>query len=102
MTSTPVANLGRSLRRAAAALVVAAAAVAPRAAHACYVCMSGRSDSSSRAFMLGSVLLSTLPFALFGGIGVFVWRRLRALERAERAPAEEPELRAQHARTAPR
>jgi len=101
MTYEHGAALGRSVRRVAAALLVAAAVAAPRAAQACYVCMSGRSDSSSRAFMLGSVLLSVLPFALFGGIGVFVWRRFRALER-ERAPAQEPELRAQSAGTAPR
>jgi hypothetical protein len=50
--------------------------------------MSGRDDDSSRAFMLGSVLLSLLPFALFGGIGVFVWRRVRAAER-ERVQASE-------------
>lgn len=81
MTST------RPLLRAAGALVVAAAAAAPRAAQACYVCMSGRSDESAAAFLLGSVGLSLLPFATFGGIGVYLWRRFRAAER-ERADAE--------------
>jgi len=81
------------LRRLAAAAVVAVAVAAPRAAQACYVCMSGRDDDSGRAFLLGSVLLSLLPFALFGGIGVFVWRRVRAAERA-RAREAQAELRA--------
>jgi hypothetical protein len=81
------------LRRLAAGTVVAIAVAAPRASQACYVCMSGRDDDSGRAFMLGSVLLSLLPFALFGGIGVFVWRRVRAAERA-RAREAQAELRA--------
>jgi hypothetical protein len=74
---------GSRLRALAAALVVAAALAGPRAAHACYVCMSGRDDDSGRAFLLGSVALSLLPFALFGGIGLFLWRRFRAAERTE-------------------
>jgi hypothetical protein len=55
--------------------------------------MSGRDDDSGRAFLLGSVLLSLLPFALFGGVGVFIWRRVRAAERA-RARDAQAELRA--------
>jgi hypothetical protein len=81
-------------RRAAAlagALAAAVAAAAPRAAQACYVCMSGREDETGTAFLLGSVALSLLPFATFGGIGVYLWRRVRAAERAragaERGPA---------------
>jgi hypothetical protein len=81
------------LRRLAAGAVVALVLAAPRAAQACFVCMSGRDDDSGRAFLFGSVLLSLLPFALFGGIGLFVWRRVRAAERA-RAREAQAELRA--------
>ncbi|HEX2485680.1 MAG TPA: hypothetical protein VHQ66_10285, partial [Myxococcota bacterium] len=76
-------------RGVVAALVVTLALAAPRVAHACYVCMSGREDDSGRAFLLGSVLLSVLPFALFGGIALWIWRRVRAAER-ERAASEPP------------
>ena len=76
------ARVGVLSRELAASLVLVAALAAPRAAHACYVCMSGRDDDSARAFMLGSVFLSVLPFALFGGIAVWIWRRMRAAERA--------------------
>lgn len=84
----------RTLRSLAAGLLAAAVVAAPPAAQACYVCMSGRDDDSGRAFLLGSVLLSLLPFALFGGIGFFLWRRVRAAERAAQAREARTELRA--------
>jgi hypothetical protein len=65
------------MARIGSSLVVMAALVAPRVSEACAVCMSGRADDTQRAFLLGTLLLSTLPFAAFGGIGLFVWRRMR-------------------------
>lgn len=77
------------LRRGGALALAALAASAPRAAHACYVCMSGREDETGQAFFLGSILLSLLPFATFGAIGLFVWRRVRAAERAAARRAQD-------------
>jgi hypothetical protein len=63
-----------------AAALVTLALLAPRAAEACAVCLSGRDDDTQRAFLLGTLLLTSLPFVLIGGIGWFVWRRLRRSE----------------------
>ena len=64
---------------AAAALVAAVAPLLPRAAEACAVCMSGREDETKNAFLLGTLLLSALPFALVGGLVLWVRRRGREL-----------------------
>jgi hypothetical protein len=60
--------------------------LAPRASEACAVCLAGREDDTQRAFLLGTLLLSTLPFAVFGGIGLVIWRRMRRIE-SGRPPA---------------
>jgi hypothetical protein len=72
----------------AAALAASLAALLPRAAAACAVCTSGRDDDTQRAFLLGTILLSTLPLALIGGISL--WLRRRAREAAERERAAAP------------
>jgi hypothetical protein len=59
-------------------LAVALAPFVPRAADACAVCMSGREDDTQRAFLLGTILLSTLPLALVGGLALWLRRRARA------------------------
>lgn len=63
-------------------LAIALAVLAPRAAGACSVCMTGRDDETRAAFLATTALLSVLPLALIGG---FVWwlrRRARALSQA--------------------
>ena len=44
--------------------------------------MSGRDDDTQRAFLMGTLLLSTLPFFLIGGLAW--WIRRRAREHAAR------------------
>jgi hypothetical protein len=46
--------------------------------------MSGREDDTQRAFLAGTLLLSTLPLALIGGIAW--WIRRRARDDAPAAP----------------
>jgi hypothetical protein len=74
---------------AAKSLLLAAASAAllalPRVAEACAVCMSGRDDDTQRAFLLGTLLLSGLPFALIGGLALWIRRRARAQAETERA-----------------
>ncbi len=70
------------MRALPAALLVALSLALPRAAEACYVCMSGREDDTQRAFLLGTILLSTLPLALIGGIALWLRRRARAAAEA--------------------
>jgi hypothetical protein len=68
-------------RRIGSGLLAAGGFFAPRASEACAVCTAGSGDDTQRAFLLGTLLLSTLPFAAFGGIGLYLWRRLRRAER---------------------
>jgi hypothetical protein len=76
------------VRALAVALLVAAAAALPRAAEACAVCMSGREDDTSRAFLLGTLLLSTLPLALIGGLALWIRRRAREVAPAPAQPSQ--------------
>jgi len=62
--------------RIAAAMIVAVALLAPRLSEACAVC-SFRDDGSQRGFMLGTLIMTTLPFLLIGSILFFVRRHLR-------------------------
>ena len=72
------------------ALLVLAALVAalPRAAEACAVCLSGREDDNQRAFLAGTILLSTLPVAMIGGIAWYIRRRAREIAAREAAARE--------------
>jgi hypothetical protein len=70
-------------------LAVALAPLAPRAADACAVCMSGRDDDTQRAFLLGTILLSTLPLALIGGLALWLRRRARAAAARDAAERED-------------
>jgi hypothetical protein len=74
-----------------AALLVAAALAAPRAAAACAVCSAGREDETRVAFLWTTVFLSVLPLLMAGGIALWLRRRVREHARAEAggaAPAE--------------
>jgi hypothetical protein len=75
----------KATRRFGLALLVAVLAALPRAAGACAVCMSGREDDNQRAFLAGTILLSTLPVALIGGIAWWVRRRAREIAAQEAA-----------------
>jgi hypothetical protein len=74
--------------RNAAALAAFLAPALPRAAEACAVCMSGRADDTQRAFLLGTLLLSSLPFFLIGGLILWIRRRARELEARGRSIVE--------------
>jgi hypothetical protein len=63
-----------------ATLIVTLALLAPRVSQACAVCFSGRDDETQRAFLLGTVLLTSLPLLLIGGIAGYLWRRIRRSE----------------------
>ncbi len=52
------------------------ALLAPRVSEACAVC-SFRDDGSQRGFLLGTLLMTTLPFLVIGSILLVVRRRLR-------------------------
>jgi hypothetical protein len=73
-----------------AALAAALVCALPRAAEACAVCLSGREDDNQRAFLAGTILLSTLPLALIGGIAWWVRRRAREIAEREAAAHESP------------
>jgi hypothetical protein len=51
--------------------------------------MSGRADDTQRAFLLGTLLLSALPFALIGGLILWIRRRARELAAREALRAGE-------------
>ena len=62
--------------------------LAPAAAQACYVCMSGREDDVEFAFVATTVLLSVLPLGMIGAAVWWLRRRLREME--EKAPPPQP------------
>jgi hypothetical protein len=68
--------------------LAALVAALPRAAEACAVCLSGREDDNQRAFLAGTILLSTLPVALIGGIAWYIRRRAREIAAREAAARE--------------
>ena len=68
------------LRTVAAVLGAAAIAATPRLAAACAVCQGGVGGGTSRAFAIGSLLLSVVPLAVIGTAVLYLRRRARALE----------------------
>jgi hypothetical protein len=77
-----------AMRAFALGLWIALLAVLPRAAAACAVCTSGREDDNQRAFLAGTILLSTLPVALVGSIAWYIRRRAREIAAREAAAHE--------------
>ena len=65
--------------RIAAVMIVAVALLAPRVSEACAVC-SFRDDGTQRGFMIGTLIMTTLPFLVIGSILFFVRRRIRGAE----------------------
>jgi len=79
------AMAGISRRRAAtrmargrAAVSLAIALLAPRVSEACAVCVSARDDGTQLGYMLGTLILTPLPFVVIGSIIFFLWRRTRS------------------------
>jgi hypothetical protein len=67
-------------RGGSAAAIVALALLAPRVSNACAVCINARDDGTQLGFMLGTLIMTVLPFVVFGSILFFVRRRLRSAE----------------------
>lgn len=63
--------------RLAAWVIVTAALLAPRVSEACAVC-SFRDDGTQRGFLIGTLFMTLLPFAVIGSILLVVRRRLRS------------------------
>lgn len=63
--------------RLAAWAIVTAALLAPRVSEACAVC-SFRDDGSQRGFLMGTLLMTLLPFVVIGSILLVVRHRLRS------------------------
>jgi hypothetical protein len=57
--------------------LAALALLAPRVGEACAVC-SFRDDGSQLGFMLGTLIMTTLPFVVIGSIVFFVRRHIRS------------------------
>ena len=74
------------------AAVAALMAAAPRAAHACAVCLGGQSDLARQAFFGTTLLLTLLPLGLIGGLIWWIRRRAREIEAEERRKLEAPVL----------
>lgn len=76
--------------RIAAWMVVTALLLAPRVSEACAVC-SSRDDGSQRGFLIGTLIMTSLPFLVIGSVVFFVRRHLRgaapALTRSSSSPS---------------
>lgn len=71
----------RVARRAVPAGAVAIAlAAAPRAADACAVCFSGKTDETRIAFILTTAFLTVMPLVLLGAAVLWLRRRLHRHE----------------------
>ena len=62
---------------AAPLLVLLLGTLLPHAAHACAVCTSGTNGGTKKAFIVGSLFLSTLPFFTIGTLIYYVRRRAK-------------------------
>ena len=60
----------------------------PSVAAACPVCFSPKDDANRIAYFVTAVGLTFLPFVVVGGIGYWMWRRVKAAENAS-PPASE-------------
>jgi len=67
------------MARGRAAAILALALLAPRVSEACAVCVSARDDGTQLGFLLGTLILTPLPFVVVGSIVFFLWRRTRSV-----------------------
>jgi len=76
--------------RTVALLVVLALLALPGAAEACSVCFSA-TEENRMAFLVTTGLLTALPLAILGGIGLWLRRRLREMEHDHEAARHAPQ-----------
>ena len=69
--------------RLCGAAAVALALLAPRAAQACAVCLSSRDDGTQLGFLIGTLIMTPLPFLVVGSLIFYLWRRARAVAAEE-------------------
>lgn len=60
----------------------------PSVAAACPVCFSPKDDANRFAYFVTAMGLTFLPFVVVGGIGYWMWRRVKAADAAS-SPASE-------------
>jgi hypothetical protein len=70
--------------RLVAWMVATAALLAPRVSEACAVC-SFRDDGSQKGYLIGTLFMTLLPFAVIGSIVWVIRRRLRRAAAAQPA-----------------
>ena len=68
----------RRIARGRTAAILALALLGPRVSEACAVCVSARDDGTQLGYMLGTLILTPLPFVVIGSIIFFLWRRTRS------------------------
>ena len=61
------------------ASITAALATLPSIVHACPMCFAGGNENQD-AFLYGSLFLMIVPSATLGGLGYWVYRRLKAID----------------------
>ncbi len=73
--------------RLAAWAIATGALLAPRVSEACAVC-SFRDDGTQRGFLIGTLFMTLLPFAVIGSILLVVRRRLRSAASGSATPVQ--------------
>jgi hypothetical protein len=80
--------MGRTLRSTWTQAVMLALLTAPAVANACAVCVAGQ-RRALMAYFGTAVLLSVLPFVLFGGVAWWFFRQTRKMTGSEYATGVE-------------
>lgn len=70
----------RRIARLSAIWVAFGICALPSLARACPVCFASQNDENRIAYVVSSVGLTLLPFAVLGGILFWVWRRAKAAD----------------------
>jgi hypothetical protein len=73
------------MRSMLAAIAAALLVATPQVAAACAVCLGGTGGGTSRAFAIGTLLLSVVPLAVIGGAVLYLRHRSRVIESEENA-----------------
>jgi hypothetical protein len=68
----------KRMARGRTAAILALTLLAPRVSDACAVCVSARDDGTQLGFLLGTLIMTPLPFIVVGSIVFFLWRRSRS------------------------
>jgi hypothetical protein len=67
------------------ALLSAGSAALPAVCQACAVCNDPTNQDSQAAFLNMTIFMSLFPLAMIGGVALWLWRRVKALEAQEAA-----------------